>query len=598
MKNLAAPSEGVGKGGRGAKRRWGIRNPKLSGKRPHNPGLRVIPTPTRNVTNEKHHTLLKTHHQGITLSPPTLLRYVIVFWFCYPVHTAASNVHQPHKWSLIQMEASQLVNSTITAGSPSFKVHLSSLIRAGEGDTWKWQAQYKAFYICPASNPGKGYCNYPGHYYCAYWGCETWASDWTGSGEAYLVVGWGPPGCKKPQPHHYGCGDEDGVPWSSCNIEGWCSYIYLNVSKNKEKTKKGSKSRTTTLPSVIQVEPILTPETNPLLDPLWKIVQASLHLTHPELTTHCWLCYDVQPPYYEAIGTRTPFNRSNEGITMQHVKGTGTCIGTVPKRKRKLCKNTLVAPNSIQGKWLIPSPGARWICSKTGLTPCITLDVFDSSSEYCVQVIVLPRVLYHRENDVFEQVEKIGHRIVKREPLSAITIATLLGIGAAGAGTGIASLVQQQQGLHSLRVAVDEDLERIEKSISGNGLLFFQQGGLCVALGEECCVYADHTGVVRDTMTKLREGLEKRRREREQQQSWYESWFTHSPWLNTLLSTIAGPLILLIIGLTFGPCIMNKVIAIVKGKLEAAHLLLVGQQYQPVENQEDAPVLKGRLRPP
>uniref|UniRef100_A0A8D0FDA8 Envelope protein n=1 Tax=Strix occidentalis caurina TaxID=311401 RepID=A0A8D0FDA8_STROC len=582
---------------------------------------------------------------GITLSPPTLLRYVIVFWFCYPVHTAASNVHQPHKWSLIQMEASQLVNSTITTGSPSFKVHLSSLIRAGEGDTWKWQAQYKAFYICPASNPGKGYCNYPEHYYCAYWGCETWASDWTGSGKAYLV---------------------DGVPWSSCNPQdpSWTvgrtwgirfweqgtdrgglfsikkepvppvtpqtigpNKVMKETNRNKEKgkTKKGSKSGTTTLPSLIQVEPILTPETNPLLDPLWKIVQASytsLNLTHPELTTHCWLCYDVQPPYYEAIGTRTPFNRSNEasppqcnwgdrkkGITMQHVKGTGTCIGTVPKRKRKLCKNTLVAPNSIQGKWLIPSPGARWICSKTGLTPCITLDVFDSSSEYCVQVIVLPRVLYHRENDVFEQVEKIGHRIVKREPLSAITIATLLGIGAAGAGTGIASLVQQQQGLHSLRVAVDEDLERIEKSISaleksltslsevvlqnrrGMDLLFFQQGGLCVALGEECCVYADHTGVVRDTMTKLREGLEKCRREREQQQSWYESWFTHSPWLNTLLSTIAGPLILLIIGLTFGPCIMNKIIAIVKGRLEAAHLLLVGQQYQPVENQENAPCL-------
>ncbi|NXS74361.1 ENV2 protein, partial [Pandion haliaetus] len=80
-------------------------------------------------------------------------------------------------------------------------------------------------------------------------------------------------------------------------------------------------------------------------DPLWSMMQTSylaLNSTRPDLTEDCWLCYNVRPPYFEAVGKTNKIRWSNgtnpqecdwgeknrtRGITLQMVTGQGRCIG-------------------------------------------------------------------------------------------------------------------------------------------------------------------------------------------------------------------------------------------------------------------------------
>ncbi|NXK09143.1 ENV2 protein, partial [Herpetotheres cachinnans] len=75
------------------------------------------------------------------------------------------------------------------------------------------------------------------------------------------------------------------------------------------------------------------------------LLQASfqvLNATNPNMTEHCWLCYDICPPYYEAIGVDRRHRKANgtnpaqclwntdstrrQGITMSQVTGKGRCL--------------------------------------------------------------------------------------------------------------------------------------------------------------------------------------------------------------------------------------------------------------------------------
>ena len=147
---------------------------------------------------------------------------------------------------------------------------------------------------------------------------------------------------------------------------------------------------------------------------------------------------------------------------------------------------------------------------------------------------LFPNLQIHDSDDLlgfWERGTELPRRS-KREPVTAVTLVVLLGLGATGTGTGIASLVTSQQNVqryHELNVAISQDLEDLREGIDqltdslaslsevvlqnrrGLDLLFLQQGGLCAALREECCVYVDKTGLVKDSLAKVKASLEKRK---------------------------------------------------------------------------------------
>lgn len=353
-------------------------------------------------------------------------------------------------------------------------------------------------------------------------------------------------------------------------------------------------------------------------DRLIDLVQGAylaLNVTNPDRTRECWLCLVSGPPYYEGVAvlgdylnyTNPPGNCSSlpqHRLTLPEVSGQGRCVGTVPPSHQVLCNTTdTVATGSY---YLVAPAGTLWACN-TGLSPCLSATVLNLTSDYCVLVELWPRVTYHPSEYVYSLFEQKTR--YQREPVS-LTLALLLGgltVGgiAAGVGTGTSALVATQQ-FKQLQAAMHTDLQAIEASITnleksltslsevvlqnrrGLDLLFLKEGGLCAALKEECCFYADHTGLVRDSMTKLRERLKHRQKLFESEQGWFEGLFNRSPWLTTLISTLVGPLIILFLLLTFGPCILNRLVAFIKERINTVQVMVLRQNYQQIRQEDES----------
>uniref|UniRef100_A0A674GC21 Uncharacterized protein n=1 Tax=Taeniopygia guttata TaxID=59729 RepID=A0A674GC21_TAEGU len=500
--------------------------------------------------------------------------------------------HQPFRWVMQHLSSDKVFKEVTTANTPSFVFNIADLF-PGQPKLRPTNPHIILMYIsywCPASNPGKRYCDYPGWGHCGYWGCETivtdarlWGDRWQlQEPDKFLQFTWAPFGCgdHNAQPRQRGCVSynmtvlqPDHPSWATGRT--WTVVLreprrWVNVRIIRLQPPNVLRRKNTTHPKTLPPKVTDTPtgladtlrigrtaESDP--NQIFRMLEATfltLNETKPNLTNSCWLCYDVKPPFYEGIALDTPFNYSTasaphqcrwdtprRGITLSQITGQGRCFGNAALAKQK-------------GNFL---------------SPCVFLAKFNDSIDFCVQVLIVPRVLYHSDEEIYHLLEE-PNRLHKREIITGITIAMLLGLGAAGTATGVSAIATQQHGLSQLHMTIDEDLQRIEKSISyleksvsslsevvlqnrqGLDLLFMQQGGLCAALKEEF------------SMAELRDRLAQRKRDRETQQSWFESWFNQSHWLTSLISALVGPLAILLLAVTIGPWLLNKVVSFVQAR--------------------------------
>lgn len=156
----------------------------------------------------------------------------------------------------------------------------------------------------------------------------------------------------------------------------------------------------------------------------------------------------------------------HQGITLGQVSGIGMCLlgpgMLIPALLVPVCNYTVVVNVSTQ---YVQALNSTYLACSFGLTPHIVTESFLQNNDYCV-LLLLPGLIICPAEELLSFWERgtVMPRH-KREPITAITLAVILGLGAAGAGTGIVSLITSNQQYNQLSIAVDKDIRELQQGL-------------------------------------------------------------------------------------------------------------------------------------
>ena len=142
--------------------------------------------------------------------------------------------------------------------------------------------------------------------------------------------------------------------------------------------------------------------------------------------------------------------------------------------------------------------------------------------------------------------------------------------------------------IQDLQDQVDSLAEVVLQNRRGLDLLTAEQGGICLALQEKCCFYANKSGIVRDKIKHLQEDLEKRWKE-----ITYNPFWTGFHGLLPYIIPLLGPLLCLLLLLSLGPIIFNKLMTFIKQQIKAIQAKPIQVHYhRPEQEDHGGPYLR------
>ncbi|XP_071462577.1 syncytin-1-like [Marmota flaviventris] len=245
---------------------------------------------------------------------------------------------------------------------------------------------------------------------------------------------------------------------------------------------------------------------------------------------------------------------------------------------------------------LCPPNGTVFMCGGNSAFPRLPANWTSG----CVLALLLPDITIVPGDEPLpipslDTLVKRHRRAIQALPLLAsLGITAAVGTGTAGLGTAIHSYRRLSQQLiddvqtlsgtiKDLQGQIDSLAEVVLQNRRGLDLLTANRGGICLALGERCCFYANKSGIVRTKIKQLQEDLEKRRRELFENPLW-TGLNGFLPYLLPLL----GPLLGLLLMVSIGPCIINRLAQFIKEQINILASKPIQVHYHRLEMEDRA----------